>query len=155
MPIYQYQVTGTPKLFMTMPDLTQIASYPLQYATDQNVTAAQVTAYYMALQGALITVNVTTTSTIPDAIRDEVRKILFPGTPVLPNGNPILDVVVNPSEPSGGNDIWRSSDDFYIHPLSNMLTTQGRNYVTIAPRNVSGDPYHAFSAHVLAERQFL
>ena len=149
----RYRLFGTPEYTLKYPDYSSIQGPPY-YQPNTSITEAQLTQYIQALHDTIVTILIGSTDDIPVKLRVEVKKILFPLTPPPPLsvGNPILDVVANPSRPSGDGDVWRYTSGFAIHPLSNQYDPTGTNYVTVAHRetNIPNDPSQWVYANVVA-----
>jgi hypothetical protein len=148
-----YKLFATAEYSLVAPDFTAIQGPP-SYVPNTNINEAQVMELVAALQDKTIQISITSTSQIPDKIRLEVRKIVFPATPPLPlsTGNPILDVVANQSRPTGEADVWRPVLGYAVHPLSNNYAPTGTNSVTVAPRMITipNDPLQWVYANVVA-----
>jgi hypothetical protein len=154
MPSYTYRLFGTQEYSLDKPDLSTIPPTGA-FATDTNIVVNHLAEYVQALHTKTINFTAISVDDIPVKIRNEARKILFPTaapSPLSPN-NPIVDVVVNRSRPSGEPDIWRESTGYAIHPLSNTNNPQGTNSVTIAPGlNAVPVPPYWDSANVVASK---
>jgi hypothetical protein len=153
MPNHTYQLFGTPEYTVLKPNHAVTIPQGL-FATDTNITLAQLTEYIQALHGASFTFPVSSGTDIPAKIKIEARNILFPagGQSPLSPGNPIVDVAVNRSRPSGEPTVWRDSTLLYaIHPLSNAYLQGGPNLVTVAP-GPGSPPAYWVSANVVASK---
>jgi hypothetical protein len=154
MPSYQFRLFGTAEYTIGKPDHSAIIPPPA-FATDANITVNQLTEYIQALHGKTINITASSLDAIPEKIRVEAKKILFPSVPPSPlsAGNPIIDVVVNRSRPSGEPDIWRESVNYAIHPLSNAYDPEGTNFVTVAPGPSAGPiPPYWVTANIVASK---
>jgi hypothetical protein len=153
MPNYTYKLFATQEYSIDKPDLSTIPPTGA-FATDTGIVVNQLAEYVQALHTKTINFTASSVDDIPVKIRLEARKILFSAAqPPLSANNPIIDVVVNRSRPSGEPDIWRESTGYAIHPLSNMNNPQGTNSVTIAPGvNAVPVPPYWDSANVVASK---
>jgi hypothetical protein len=153
MPSYTFQSFGTPEYSLERPDHSIIPP-PGAFATDTNIILNHLLEFIQALHVKPLNFTAASVNDFPAKIRIEAKKILFP--PVLPGplslNNPIVDVVVNRSRPSGEPDIWRESVGYAIHPLSNIYVPAGPNLVTVAlvPSPGPATPQYWVSANAVA-----
>lgn len=153
MPSYKFFSFGTPEYSLDPPNLSIIPP-PGAYATDASIALNHLSDFIQALHLKPINFTAASINDFLVKIRIEARKILFP--PVPPNplqpNNPIVDVIVNRSRPSGEPDIWRESVGYAIHPISNNYVPAGPNFVTIAkvPSQNPSIPDYWVSANVVA-----
>lgn len=152
MPTYTVRLFATPEYSLTMPDLATVPP-PQAYATDPAITLNQLTDYLQQFQaGMQVQIFATSVADIPVKLQSWAHNYLFPqgGPSKLQPGNPIIDVVVNRSRPSGDPEIWRDSPGYAIHPQSNPYVPGNTSDVTVAPAALGPNPPYWISANLVA-----
>jgi hypothetical protein len=142
MATYKFRLFGTPEYSLEKPDPTALTP-PLPIVIDANITVNQLMEYVQKFPAPTnIQFSASSFDQMIENLLIAVKGLLFPrgAQNKLSATNPIIDVMLNDSRPSGEPDIWRPSVAYAIHPLSNVYVPGGPNSVTVAPGPSAGTP---------------
>lgn len=130
-----YHIYGSALYTVTQPNHSQIQP-PNKYSTDTRITEPQLMEFVNNLHDKIVPITATTDPLIRVELRNKVNLLLHTGQipPHLSVGNPIVDLEVNHSRPSGEAEVWSGSEltAFWMHPATLQLPPPPNTSIPIA-----------------------
>ena len=145
-----YQVVSSAVFTATKPNLSVIIDLPRCHAFA--IKEADLMEFIVNLSNWTFSSLAALDAQIIGDIRSQAVQHLFNTSPVLSATNPIKDVLVNHSQPSGQTDVWRGIPGFAIHPVTQPNWTILDDIpIAVAPHIVNRVTQGWMSASVVAD----